>query len=140
VNATLGTATATGTITNDDAAKAKPGHYHGSISTGGFVDFDVSADSTTVTGLTMLPFLTCTPGDGTGIYQLHFSDTSPIQSDLTFAANGSGDGITVTFQGKFNPDANLATGTLHIHLAYDEGGAHYDCDSGTSSWGAALRS
>jgi hypothetical protein len=45
VNATLGTASATGTITNDDLPRAKPGNYGGPISSGGAVNFDVSPDA-----------------------------------------------------------------------------------------------
>jgi hypothetical protein len=140
VNATLGTATATGTIKNDDVAKAKAGHYHGPIAGGGFVDFDVSTDGSTVSNLIILPYMTCDPSSGSGVYQLRFADTSPIQPDLTFAASGTGDGVTVTFQGKFNPDANLATGTLHIHFSYDDAGTHYECDTGNATWGAVVRS
>jgi len=139
VNATLGTATATGTITNDDAAKAAPGHYHGSITTGGFVDFDVSADGLIVTGLTMIPYMTCDNSAGSGTYQFRFTDPAPIQPDLTFTANGSGTGVTVSFEGKFNGGINLASGTLHIHLGYDEGGTHYECDTGDAKWAAVLK-
>ena len=62
VNATLGTATATGAITNDDAATATPGHYNGPISSGGNIDFDVAADGHTVSGLTMLFYISCDNG------------------------------------------------------------------------------
>lgn len=140
VNATTATATATGTITNDDAAKAKPGHYHGQIGNGGFVDFDVSPDAGTVSNLVIMPYMTCDPASGSGVYTFRFGDTSPIQPDLTFAANGSGTGVSVTFQGKFNTDVNLAAGTLNIHLAYDDsGGTHNECNTGTVPWAAAWK-
>ena len=34
---------------------------------------------------------------------------------------------------------NVASGTLNIHFAYDDGGTHYDCNSGDARWAAALR-
>jgi Ca2+-binding RTX toxin-like protein len=139
VNATLGTASATGTITNDDV-KATAGHYHGPITTGGFIDFDVSADGSSVTNLQIFPYLTCTPADGSGTYPLGLSGSTPIGSDLTFDGGGSGDGVTVTLKGKFQTSPALANGTLQIHIAYDDSGTHYECDTGSASWAAVLRS
>jgi len=139
-NATIAKGSATGTITNDDAAKAQPGHFHGPITTGGFVDFDVSPDGSTVSNLVMLPFMTCNPSAGTGVYQISFASTSTIQPDLSFSASGSGSGITVSFDGKFTGDGSLAAGTLQIHLSYDDSGTHYECDTGSAHWAAALGS
>jgi Calx-beta domain/RTX calcium-binding nonapeptide repeat (4 copies) len=139
VNATLGTATATGTITNDDAATATPGHYNGPISSGGNIDFDVGADGHSVSGLTMVLYMSCDNSAGSGVYSLGWTSTVPIQSDLTFDASGSGPGITVALQGKFDPATNLATGTLHVHIGYDDGGSHYECDSGDTKWAAARK-
>jgi hypothetical protein len=139
VNATLGTATATGTITNDDAARPKPGHYHGQIGSGGLVDFDVNADGSAVTGLVINVFETCQPSSGSGIYTLRFGSNAPIGSDLTFDGSGSGTGVTVSLKGKFDTATNVAAGTLQIHFSYDEAGTHYECDSGNSAWGAVWR-
>ena len=47
VNAQLGRATATGTMTNDDVPKAKPGHFRGVVNNGGSMELDVSADGST---------------------------------------------------------------------------------------------
>jgi len=140
VNAQLGDATATGTITNDDQATAKPGHYHGPISSGGFVDFDVSADGNNITNLTLIYFVTCQPS-GSGTDTAHFGgDPIPIQPDGSFVADGSGTGITVSFRGAFkNVDLGLAFGTLQIHESLDDQGTHYECDTGSSNWAAAWR-
>jgi hypothetical protein len=138
VNATLGTASATASLTNDDVAKAKPGHYHGQIAAGGILDFDVGADSTTVTNLIMRPYLTCNPSSGSGLYQIRFGGAATIQPDLSFNASGSGQSITVTFQGKFNVSGPIAvaTGTIQMKLSYDDAGTHFDCET-NSAWGAA---
>jgi hypothetical protein len=87
----------------------------------------------------MLPYMTCDNSAGSGTYQFRFTDAASIQPDLTFSANGSGTGVTVSFQGKFDSRINLASGTLHIHLGYDEGGSHYECDTGDSKWAAVLK-
>jgi Calx-beta domain/RTX calcium-binding nonapeptide repeat (4 copies) len=139
VNATLGTATATGTITNDDAATAPPGHYNGPITSGGNIDFDVAADGHTVSGLTMLLHVSCDNPAGSGLYSLGWTSTPTIRPDLTFDASGSGPGITVALQGKFDPTTNTATGSLHVHIGYDDGGSHFECDTGDTKWTAARR-
>jgi hypothetical protein len=140
VNATIAGSSATGTIKNDDAARAKPGHYQGPITSGGFVTFDVSPDGSTVSNLVIAPYLTCSPTSGSGVYQLTFDSTSTIQPDLTFSANGTGTGVTVSFNGKFTGDGSLAGGTLQIHESYDDNGTHYECDSGNSFWAAVWKS
>jgi hypothetical protein len=134
VNATLGTATATGTITNDDAATATPGHYNGPISTGGNIDFDVAADGHTVSGLTMLFYIACDNGVA-GLLSLQLTGTASIAPDLTFDGSGSGDDFTVALKGKFDTAANSASGTLQVHLNYQ--GA--SCDTGASTWTAARK-
>jgi hypothetical protein len=134
VNGTLGTATATGTITNDDAATATPGHYNGPISSGGNIDFDVAADGHTVSGLTMLFYISCDNGVA-GLLSLQWTTTAPIQLDLTFDASGSGEDVTVVLKGKFDNTANTAAGSLQVHLSY--GGA--SCDTGATTWTAARK-
>jgi hypothetical protein len=100
VNATLGRATATATIRNDDQAstKPKPGHYHGPIASGGVVDFDLSADGSSVTNLTIVFYITCRPSLS-GTDSVRFDDVIPIQPDGSFGGSGSGTGITVSFGG-----------------------------------------
>src|SRR5262249_41038517 len=100
VGAKIADGTATGTNSDDDLA-AKPGHYHGPISSGGVVDFDVSADSASVSGVVMAAFMNCNPASESGVYVFHNGSTSSIQPDLSFDAGGSGTGVSVSFLGKF---------------------------------------
>jgi hypothetical protein len=131
VNATLGTATATGTIRNDDVAKATPGHYNGPISTSGNIDFDVSADGHTVSGLTMLLYISCDNGMA-GHLSFQWMTTGRIAADLTFDASGRSSDATVALKGKFDSAANTASGTLQVHYTYQ--GA--SCDTGPATWTA----
>jgi Calx-beta domain-containing protein/hemolysin type calcium-binding protein len=133
-NATLGTATATGAITNDDAATATPGHYNGPISSGGNIDFDVAADGHTVSGLTMLFNISCDNGSA-GLLSLTLTTTATIQPDLSFDASGSGPNVTVVLKGKFDNTANTAAGVLQVHLS--DGGA--TCDTGATTWTATRK-
>jgi Calx-beta domain/RTX calcium-binding nonapeptide repeat (4 copies) len=134
LNATLGAATATGTITNDDAPTAPPGHYNGPITAGGNIDFDVAADGHTVSGLTMLIYISCDNG-AAGLLSVGWPATVPIEPDLSFDASGRGQDLTVALKGKFDTAANAATGTLQVHLSY--GGA--SCDTGATTWTAARK-
>jgi Calx-beta domain/RTX calcium-binding nonapeptide repeat (4 copies) len=132
VNAVLGTATATGTITNDDVATASPGHYNGSIAGSGNIDFDVAADGHTITKLTLLFYITCDNG-GAGLLSLTYNANAPIASDLSFDGSGQGDGFSVALKGKFDSATNSAAGTLQVHLS-DSG---VSCDTGVEAWTAA---
>jgi len=137
VNATLGTATATATITNDDAAVARPGHYNGPVNGSGNIDFDVTPDGHGVTRFTLLFYMSCDNG-GAGLFTLQYFDTVPIEPDLTFDAstsgtNSSGDSYTVTLTGKFDTATNTASGTLHAHYTFAGG---VQCDSGAETWTA----
>jgi Calx-beta domain/RTX calcium-binding nonapeptide repeat (4 copies) len=134
VNATLGTATAAGTIKNDDEATANPGHYNGPISSGGNIDFDVAADGHTVSGLTMLLYISCDSG-GAGLLSVRWTSTPRVAPDLTFDASGSTSDMTVALKGKFDNAVTTATGTLQVHLTYQ--GA--SCDTGPSTWTAARK-
>jgi hypothetical protein len=131
VNATLGTATATGTITNDDVATASPGHYNGSIAGSGNIDFDVAADGHTVTKLTLLFYISCDNG-AAGLLSLTYYANASIASDLSFDASGSGNNFQVVLKGKFDNATNSAAGTLQVHLS--ESGV--SCDTGVESWTA----
>jgi Calx-beta domain/RTX calcium-binding nonapeptide repeat (4 copies) len=134
VDATLGTATATGTITNDDVATATTGHYNGPISSGGNIDFDVGADGHTVSGMTMLIYISCDNGVA-GLLSVGWPGTVPIAPDLSFDGSGRGEDLTVALNGKFDTATNTATGTLQVHLNYQ--GA--SCDTGATTWTAARK-
>ena len=138
VNAVLGSATAAGTITNDDTNKAKPGHWSGQISSGGVVSFDVGADGASFTNLVILYFITCQP---TRSYTAIVRAANPVTilPDGTFNASGSGQGISVTLTGKFISDG-VVSGSIRVHESSDDQGTHYECDTGNSTWGAIWRS
>jgi hypothetical protein len=63
VNATLKTASATGTITNDDVAP-RSGHYVGTTSLGKAISFDVAADAKSLANLDTIIDLNCTEVQG----------------------------------------------------------------------------
>jgi Calx-beta domain len=133
VNATLGTATATGTIRNDDVAAANPGHYNGPISSGGNIDFDVAADGHTVSGMTMLIYVSCDNGRA-GLLSVRWPGTVPIAPDLSFDASGHNQDLTLTvaLKGKFDTATTSAAGTLQVQLKY--GGA--SCATDATTWTA----
>ena len=132
VNATLGTATATGAITNDDAATASPGHYNGQISGSGNIDFDVAADGHTLSELTTLFYISCDNGQA-GLEQVYLTSTATIGPDLTFEITGEDEGFSADIKGKFDNAAHSAAGTLQVHLS----GNGVSCDTGVENWTAA---
>jgi hypothetical protein len=132
VNGTIGTATATGTITNDDAATAAPGHYNGQIAGSGNIDFDVAADGHTVSGLSLVFYISCDNG-AAGLLRLTLQGTASVRPDLTFEITGADEGFSADLKGKFDNTTNNAAGTLQVHLS--EGGV--SCDTGLETWTAA---
>ena len=136
VNATIADGSATGTIANDDHPLAKAGHFHGPISSGGFVDFDVSSDGASLTNLVIVFNASCQP-NASLTDSVRDSDSITVQPDGSFSINGSGTGITVKFSGKFGTSGDLAAGNLQIHESIDYEGTHYECDTGNATWGAA---
>ena len=142
VNATLATATATGTITNDDVATAHPGHYNGPLSSSGNIDFDVTPDGHGVTRFTLLFYMECDNGRA-GLFTLQYFNTVLIRPDLTFDASFSGTnehGVTYTIAltGNFDNAANNASGTLQVHYTF--GGSAPTCDTGAATWTAPRQS
>jgi hypothetical protein len=138
VNGVLAKASATGTIKNDDVSRPKPGHYAGSTSKGGNVQFDVSADGTTVSNVDISYLAICQP---TAILTNEISSSGPftIAPDGSFDASGSGDGLTVSFTGTWQGDGSSAAGNVQIHQSFDDSGTHYECDTGATTWTASLQ-
>jgi hypothetical protein len=132
INGTLATATATGTIKNDDAPTASPGHYNGSIAGSGNIDFDVAADGHTVSELSLLFYISCDNG-AAGLDRLELQGTATIRPDLTFEITGQDEGFSADLKGKFDNTANSAAGTLQVHLS--DGGV--SCDTGVEAWTAS---
>jgi Ca2+-binding RTX toxin-like protein len=138
VNATLGRATATATIANDDAPSAKPGHFHGTINNGGTVDFDVTPDGSSLTNLSFTFKANCQPNAVLND-EVSLTGVAVIQSDLTFSVIGSGDGLTLLFNGTFSADGSSASGTVNIHESLDYQGTHYECGTGSAGWSASAQ-
>jgi Calx-beta domain/RTX calcium-binding nonapeptide repeat (4 copies) len=138
VNAALGRATATGTLTNDDVPKAKPGHFHGVVNNGGSIDFDVNADSTGMTSMKFTYLADCQPSAKL-TDTITYTGTIPINPDLTILSEGGGAGFTATFNGKFAADGASVSGTLRVHESIDYQGTHYECDSGVVGWSASFQ-
>jgi hypothetical protein len=131
VNATLGTATATGTITNDDLAAASPGHYNGPITIGGNIDFDVAPDGHSVGGMTFLIYVNCDDGTA-GLLSIRYRANVPIEPDLTFDATGGNTNLAVVLRGRFDNVANTAAGTVQVRITFSD----TSCASDPSTWTA----
>jgi Calx-beta domain/RTX calcium-binding nonapeptide repeat (4 copies) len=132
VNATLGTATATGTITNDDAPTASAGHYNGPIALGGNIDFDVAPDGHSISGMTFLINVTCDNGFG-GLLSIQYRASVPIEPDLTFDGTGGNPNLSVVLKGKFDNVANTASGSVQVHITFSD----TSCGSDPSTWTAS---
>jgi Ca2+-binding RTX toxin-like protein len=134
VNAQLAKATATATITNDDPI-AKPGHYHGTITGGNSIDFDVAADGKSLANVAIDYQSQCQPA-ATLHDAFRISNPITIQADGSFQVVGTGQGFVFLINGKFAAEGGAA-GTLKIHDSFDYQGTHYECDTGNTAWTAA---
>jgi hypothetical protein len=138
VNATLGNASATGTIANDDV---RNGRYAGSTSQGKSLSFDISPTVTSLANLHTYVDLNCVELPiSVPDAELDFAGVSfPIAADWSFNytdqysdADGS---IKLAFSGKLSMPGN-ASGTLRIDLAVNTPVGTVNCSTGTVSWTA----
>ena len=141
VNAKLGRPTATGTIANEDVPKPKPGRYSGSSSQGRPVSFDVTADTTAVSNVSITVDIVCQevpvslPNE-----RLDLPVSIPLTTDWGFSwtdsysdADGS---ISVRFDGRLAVDGP-ASGGLRIDLAVNiPGYGVVHCSTGDVTWTA----
>ena len=142
VNAKLETASATGTITNDDAAP-RSGHYSGTTSQGRSIAFDVSQDVKLVANIVVYTDVTCVelpmtipnvPLDLTGV-------SFPIATDWSFGFTQSvsdpsaGTG-NFALHGALSVSGG-ATGTLRIDLALSTEFGVVHCSTGDVTWTAS---
>jgi hypothetical protein len=139
VNATVKTATATGTIRNDDVAP-RSGHYAGSTANGLPISFDVAAGATSLGNFVGAVDLNA-PGWIAPNVSFRMGGTVPIAPDLTFAATYSGsdaDGPwTMTISGRLALPGN-ASGTLHVDATLNvPGHGQIQFYSGDVSWTAS---
>ena len=151
VNATLGTATATGTVTNDDTAvPVTAGSYKGATQNGNYVFFTVtSGRAVTDLRINALPCMCQPPARLDGAPD--FGDaTISIGVDTRFSAEDTWSGsdkvgdmewtyVYVKITGHFDT-ATSATGTIVITMELNYEGTHYRCSSGEVTWSATLQS
>ncbi|MGE5273553.1 MAG: Calx-beta domain-containing protein [Verrucomicrobiota bacterium] len=140
VNATIATASATGTIKNDDVAP-KSGHYAGSTAQGKAISFDVGADLAGLTTLQVVADLTCSE---VPVMLRNFSATFPGPIPMTptwgFTAHGSesdaAGALEVLVNGQLAVPAN-ASGTLTVNFSVNmDDGSVVHCSSGAVTWTA----
>jgi hypothetical protein len=136
-NATLGKATATGTIQNDDVVKARPGPHNGTNSQGKALSFDVSPDASSVANLNTIIDLNCTEVQGfTVTVPLESQGIAQINPDLTFDANNhnvgsDGSTLDINFHGQLTASSG-ASGTLRVDLTIP--GVPGICSTGDVTW------
>ena len=141
VNAVLGQATATGTITGDDAAP-RGGHYAGTTSQGQPIEFDVAADLNSVTNLTFTVLLTCQGGGISVIIRDHLSfgpdpwllDPSKHWGDRFTVTDNDFNGNGV-ISGAFDA-AGHASGTLSLDAVLHLDAGDFSCSSKSTTWSA----
>ena len=139
VNAALGTATATGTIRNEDAQRPRGGRYSGTSSQNRPVLFDVDAAGTRVMYLDFTVDLNC-PGITFSGERFNGPISIPIGPDFRFSftdlysdADGS---ISMRFDGGL-ATSGPASGTLRIDFKINVPGGVVDCSTGDVSWTAS---
>src|SRR5262245_21815261 len=144
VNGVLGQASASGTITNDDALP-RAAHYTGTTSQGKSIAFDVASDLNSITNLTFTVSLTCQGNGVTGIIP-NFSISFGADPWTLDPAKNWGDGFTVSdssgvFQGRgsihgsFDP-AGHASGTLQVDGTLHLDAGDFNCTSSAVTWTA----
>jgi Calx-beta domain/RTX calcium-binding nonapeptide repeat (4 copies) len=149
-NAVLGTAAATGTITNDDVAvPATPGSYKGATQDGNYVFFTVTPNRT-VTGFRINDLTNTCSGGGEITGGVDWSEsTFAIREDGSFQAEGSWSGSAVSgdtewtgwsakVTGRFDSPTSM-TGTVIENNELNYKGTHYSCSSGQKAWSAKLQ-
>ena len=76
------------------------------------------------------------PGRLSGV-GLTYTGTVAIGADRVFTVEGTtSEGTTLKFSGTFDAAGTSASGRFQVHVTHDEGGVHYDCDSGGADWSA----
>jgi hypothetical protein len=152
VGATIATASATGTIRNDDAPPppVRPGHYRGMTSQNERFEFDVTPDGTTIARLVTGQINeSCNTGFRLYWGRLDFgTDTIPISADASFTTDFTyqdtilieGDPVRyptskhVTISGRFSGDT--ASGTLLVSTSFTYKGTQHSCTSNPQTWTA----
>jgi hypothetical protein len=143
VNAVLGQASGTGTITNDDPSP-HAGHYAGTTSQGKPIAFDVASDMNSLANLAFTVALTCQFPDGIGVIPnlaISFGADDPWTFDPSknwgdpFNAGNDVLQLSGSIHGSFDATGH-ASGTLQVDgvLHTDSGDAN--CSSKPLTWTA----
>ncbi len=139
VNARLGRATATGTITNEDVPKPEVGHYAGTTSQGRAVRFDVNPELNLVTGLVVNLDVTC-PSVGLSLPDepLEFPPLQ-LSADWKFGITDSysdSDGsASIRFAGALSVDGP-ASDSIRLDLVVNTVIGPVSCSTGDVTWSA----
>ena len=143
VNAVLGQASGTGTITNDDAAP-RAGNYAGTTSQGKAISFTVAPDTNSLANLSFSMILICTGPGGSGIipnFTISFGADDPWTFDPTKKWGGTFNGddgqlaVNGSIQGAFDT-AGHASGTFQVDGVLHQDDGDYNCSSKPVSWTA----
>ena len=142
VNAVLGQATATGTITNDDPTP-RSGHYAGITSQGKTIAFDVAADLSNLTNLTFGVILTCQGPQGFAIVpnlRISFgADPWTLDANKNWGGTFSGSDDRFSSNGSINGSfdaAGHASGTFQVDGVLHTDSGDLNCSSKPLTWSA----
>lgn len=141
VNASLGKATATGTIKNEDAAKPNSGRYSGTSSQNRPVSFDVDGSVTRVSTIVMVVDLNCqeVPVTFAG-EQVELVASIPLGPDWRFSLTISQPDPEVSVSARFDGGLAVngpASGTLRVDLGIHTPSGTVNCTTGDVSWTAS---
>jgi Ca2+-binding RTX toxin-like protein len=139
--ATVGDASATGTIVNDDQPPARPGLYSGRSGSLGNRDFQSAAlwvfeDGASV-GRFEFTFVTdCQPAETFQVRVSALAAKVALGPDKKFSLKATGEATTLELTGSFDAAGTAASGSFQAHAGFTSEGSHYECDSGQRTWSA----
>jgi hypothetical protein len=140
-NAVLGQASATGTITNDDAAP-HAGHYAGTTSQGKPFSFDVAPDLGSVTNVSVSLILICQGPQGTAVvpdFGFGFRDPWTLDASKNWGGAFSGGDDVFTGNGSIHGSfdaAGHASGTVQFDGTLHTDQGDMSCSSKPVTWTA----
>jgi hypothetical protein len=141
VNASLGKASATATITNEDVPKPGAGRYNGTTSQTRSVSFDVDPNVTRVSNVTMIVDLDCKEVRLTFANErMDLPVTIPLGPDWRFSFTDSFADSEVSISVRFDGGLSVngpASGTLRVDFKVNVPGGVVNCTTGDISWSAS---
>ena len=138
VNTAIATASATGTIRNDDTPKPRAGRWTGMTSQNRAIAFDVFPDAGYLTNVDLEVDLEC-PGINFTNFRVAFGGRIPFQPDWSFNVTGSdaeGDvSVTYSFTGRVSPSGS-ASGTVRFDFRVNTPYGVATCSTENVTWSA----